>query len=367
MSAESLIIIVICTIFIAIWGNRWFQYLWRLDRPWADVPKRRPVPCYQGIFILVALLIWSVFVPWVRSTLTWQALMIGTIVLWGLALINDVIDRYTDMIWLSPVVRLLVQVLIILWVVVYSGVGKGLTIAHVELPIMIGIGFSIVWILWFMNAMNWFDGVYGFAGGNAAIWYLTTIILIQYVILPEYGFVSSDTLLALQMVSQISIIMLIISIVFTVMEYKPWGLVRDIGVIIYGFTLGYMALIWGAKIGMVMAVLSPMILDSIWVVTNRILKGRSPFRGDYTHLHHRLLVLGWTRSEIRIVVWSWSLIMMVLMLLQWTNSANKVIIFAMFALAFFATHIYLYWYKKLPYEYKKEKKPMDLVEEEILS
>lgn len=36
----------------------------------------------------------------------------------------------------------------------------------------------------------------------------------------------------------------------------------------------------------------------------------------------------------------------------------------MFAVAFFATHIYLYWYKKLPYEFKKEKKPMDLVEKE---
>lgn len=84
-----------------------------------------------------------------------------------------------------------------------------------------------------MNAMNRFDGVYGFAGGNAAIGYLTTLILVQYIILPEYQLISSDALLALQMVSQLSTVMLIISIVFTVMEYKPWGLVRDIGVIIY--------------------------------------------------------------------------------------------------------------------------------------
>ena len=65
------------------------------------------------------------------------------------------------------------------------------------------------------------------------------------------------------------------------------------------------------------------------------------------------------------MVWSWSLIMMVLMLLQGTNSLNKIVIFGMFAVAFFATHIYLYWYKKLPFEYKKEKKPQDLVEKEL--
>lgn len=100
----------------------------------------------------------------------------------------------------------------------------------------------------------------------------------QFIVLPHYQNVSSETLLSLHMVSQLSIVMLIISIVFTIMEYKPFGLVRDIGVIVYGFTLGYLALIGGAKIGMVMAVLSPMILDSLRVVVNRIRMGKSPFK-----------------------------------------------------------------------------------------
>lgn len=57
------------------------------------------------------------------------------------------IDRYTDMQGLSPLVRLLIQVLVIMGIVLYSGVGEGLTIAHVELPMVIGLGFSVVWIL----------------------------------------------------------------------------------------------------------------------------------------------------------------------------------------------------------------------------
>lgn len=367
MSFQNIIISIFITIIVAIGGNRAFQYLWRLDRPGADVPKRNPVPCYQGIFVLIALITCSVFVPWIWTNTIGQALMVGTIILWWFALINDVVDRYTDMEWLSPMVRLLIQVLVIVWIVIYSGVWMNLTIAHVQLPVFVGLLFSVVWILWFMNAMNWFDGVYWFAWWNAAIWYLTTILLIQYLVLPNYPFVSSNDLLALQMVSQISIIMLIISIIFTIMEYKPLWLVRDIGVIIYGFTLWYMALVGGAKIGMVMAVLSPMILDSIWVVLHRMIWMRkSPVHGDYTHLHHRLLTLGRTRSEIRIVVRSWSLMMMILMLLQWTNSINKGIIFVMFAVAFFSVHIYLYWYKKLPFEYRKEKKPMDLVDTDLV-
>lgn len=362
MSAQTFIIIIIVTAVIAWLGNSWFKYLWLLDRPWADQPKREPVPNYQGVFILIIFLLLSLFVPSAWSTPVGQWLMIGTLVLWLFALINDVVDRYTDMQGIAPLFRLAIQIIVISAIVVYSGVWWDLTVAYVQLPMAVGIGFAVVRILWFMNAMNWFDGIFGFAWGNASIGYLTLILLIQYLILPNYQLVSSDTLLSLQMVSQLSIILLIISIVFTIMEYKPHGLVRDIWVIIYGFTLWYMALIGGAKIGMVMAVLSPMILDSIWVVIHRVVWMRkSPVHGDYTHLHHRLLTLWRSRSEIRIVVWSWSLIMMVLMLLQGTNSLNKVVIFGMFAMAFFAVHIYLYWYKKLPYEYKSEKKPMDLV------
>ncbi len=74
-----------------------FQYLGLLDRPGADQPKRDRVPNYQGIFVLVALLFSSIRVAGLRETQVGQALMIGTIILGGFALINDVIDRYTDM------------------------------------------------------------------------------------------------------------------------------------------------------------------------------------------------------------------------------------------------------------------------------
>ncbi len=47
--------------------------------------------------MLVALLFSSIRVAGLRETQVGQALMIGTIILGGFALINDVIDRYTDM------------------------------------------------------------------------------------------------------------------------------------------------------------------------------------------------------------------------------------------------------------------------------
>ena len=81
MSAESIIIIIIATIVIAVCGNRWFKHLGLLDRPGADQPKRNRVPNYQGVFILVAMLLTSVLVPSVWTTAVGQALMVGTIIL----------------------------------------------------------------------------------------------------------------------------------------------------------------------------------------------------------------------------------------------------------------------------------------------
>lgn len=81
MSALSIITIIIATVVIAVGGNRRFQHLGWLDRPGADVPKRDAVPCYQGVFVLIALLVASGFVSGTWDTAVGQALMIGTIVL----------------------------------------------------------------------------------------------------------------------------------------------------------------------------------------------------------------------------------------------------------------------------------------------
>jgi len=71
-------------------------------------------------------------------------------------------------------------------------------------------------------------------------------------------------------------------------------------------------------------------------------------KGDYTHIHFRLLGLGRSRGEVRAFIWIFSLVMMILMLMQGANRMNKVIIFLMMATLFFGINTYLFLYKKLP-------------------
>lgn len=120
-----------------------------------------------------------------------------------------------------------------------------------------------------------------------------------------------------------------------------------------GFVLAYLALLGGAKIGTILVALSLPIFDAIWVFVNRIfIMKKSPLKGDYTHLHYRLLALGWNRNEIRWFVWSWSTFFMIIILLQGTDRLAKIIIFMMMAAIFYGVNVYLFWVKKVPMEYK---------------
>ena len=100
-------------------------------------------------------------------------------------------------------------------------------------------------------------------------------------------------------------------------EYKPYGLLRDAGVMVYGFALAYLSLLGGAKIGTIMVALSLPLFDAFWVICHRLfVLHKNPMKGDYNHLHHRLLALGWSKLELRRFIWLWSIVMMILILLQ---------------------------------------------------
>jgi len=48
----------------------------------------------------------------------------------------------------------------------------------------------------------------------------------------------------------------------------------------------------------VMVVFGIYIVDAVYVIIQRLLQGKNPLEGDQTHLHHRLLALGWSKYAI---------------------------------------------------------------------
>lgn len=345
---------------LAYLGLLLFKKIKLLDRPWNDLKNtRKPVPTLQGIFAYIAF--WMVFLilfPQHLSSPIFLGLAIGVLPIFLVELLEELGYMGRISIRIHPWARLLVHIFSALlavyigWIGVWHEIILGWTVYYI--PVRWFMLFFVVWSIFCVNAINWIDGIYGQASGVSGIGFLTIYLLIKFVVMQEYTqFTNLEALLFIQ---DASLVMGIISLVYTVVEFKPLGLVRDVGIMFFGFALAYLSVLGGAKIGTLVVALSLVIFDAIWVGLYRIfIIKKSPMKGDYTHLHHRLLGLGWNRTEIRVFVWGWSLIMMVLILLQGTNRINKIIIFVMMALIFFGINGYLFLIKKLPYGLNQKK------------
>ncbi len=342
------ILIVVSLIVIPLFWLWLFRKLGILEhKKWAQFYKRKPVPTAQGIRMWLTLIVVIALLGRHYLSHEYMLIYLASITLLGLI---ATIDLFYP---LPSRLRLLFQV-IIFWLVVIYGDISITTIRIVGWDIHIGEILTIVGTIarfWLCtNAINRFDGIEGQASGVTAIGSFTLLAVVSIVVFPSYGYHLTPEITDQLVITQIIALSLgLVALVYTIIEYKPLGLIRDIGTTIFWFSLAYLALLGGAKVGTLVVVLSLVLFDSVRVVINRlVVMKKNPLQGDYTHLHHRFLANGRSRSEVRWFVWIWAIFLAVLMLLQKTSSINKRIILIMMAILFFGVNIYLFWIKKRP-------------------
>ena len=353
-------LLTLTTIIIACFGLFLFKKLHILDKPGSDLKNtRKPVPTLQGIFVILIFLIgvWIFFPSYYSSPL-----FLGLIIPWCLIGIVEVIEECSYL-WKFPKVppyfRLLIHLVAAFLAVWLWGLWNQELVlweASYQIPNWIFTVAFMIWTMFCINAINWFDGIYAQGSWVSAIWFLTIFLLIKFVVFESYDTFPNEDILI--MVQNLSLFLFIISLIYTFIEYKPLWLVRDVGIMFFWFAIAYLSVAWGAKIGTIIVALSLVIFDAVWVGLYRIfILKKNPLNGDYTHFHHRLMWLWFSRGETRAFIRIWSLMMMILMLLQWANRFHKLIIFVMMACLFFGINAYLFLYKKLPcgLQIKKER------------
>lgn len=315
----------------------------------ANYYKRKPVPNAQWIFLWLSLVTCIALMGYGFLDNMYMLLYIGAA---SFLAILSTIDLFKP---IPSWIRLWLQIILFTTIVLYGDISITTvrTIgSDISVQWWIGIIGSIIWFILCTNAINRFDGIQGQASGVTSIGSIALRSVVTFIVLPSYETLTPTIIHQLTITKIIALSLALISLIYTYIEYKPLGLIRDIGTTVYWFSLAYLSLLGWAKVGILAVTLSLVIFDALRVTLNRILNKKSPFKGDYTHLHHRLIANGWSRSEIRRFVWIRSAIMSILMILQWTNSINKRIILIMMALLFFGVNIYLFWIKKLPSEMK---------------
>ena len=159
----------------------------------------------------------------------------------------------------------------------------------IHLPLIVAIGFTLFWIVGFMNTLNWMDGLDGLAGS-------VTLVAAAVLFFHTFFRPPGDP--------QFTISLLPAALGGAVIGFLPFNwhpariIMGDVGAMFLGFTLAVISIIGGAKIATALLALWLPILDVAWVIVYRVLNGRSPLKADRGHLHHRLLDLGWTQRQI---------------------------------------------------------------------
>lgn len=292
-----------------------------------------PLPRGGGLaaFIAIFATVW-IFLPVDKITLSITA-SLTLITLYGL------IDDKRD---LNPYLRFFLQVGVAA-IPVIAGVRINFTTNPFTQEIVnlsgqeglffqtIPVVFSICWIVFLMNILNMgAKGIDGQLSGVVTVSALTIAILSQ-----KY---SAD-------IAQWPVIVLSMIVAGAYLGMIPWNIYPQkimpsfSGSNLGGFMLGVLSILSTAKVGTLMVTLGIPIIDTLYVMTKRVLAGKSPVWGDKGHLHHQLLNLGVSRRKIAYLYWASTAILGIIAL----NLNATLKIYTILGVAFFLGGLALFF------------------------
>lgn len=191
---------------------------------------------------------------------------------------------------------------------------------------------AVLWIVWNMNAVNWAKGVDGQLPGFVSI----AAIFIALLSLRFIGDTSQDLVAFLALSVSGAYAGLLVWNVYPQLMMPGYA-----GGSLAGYFLAVLAILSGAKIATALLLLAIPTVDGLFVFARRVLSGKSPFWGDRSHLHHRMLDAGWGKRRIAVFYWLATFVFGVVAL-QLDSRAK---LYAMMAIAILFVAL-LVWFKR---------------------
>lgn len=267
-----------------------------MDRPQKYGLKRAPIPYYGGLVIVISFLIGCAV--WLRFDFKLLSFLL-------LATMVAMVSFFDDLRGIKPVYRLLMQVVVAV-LLFLSGtfvtalpnpIGPEINLMSVQLGglAVVSLLITVLWVVLIMNTLNWVDGLNGLSSGISGI---AALIIFVLSILPGMHTVEQVP------VAVMALLLFSVLAVFWIFDFYPAKiLMGDTGTMFIGFILAGLAIFSGGKLGTAVLVLGFPILDAFWVIVRRLLDGKSPFKGDLQHFHHRLLYAGLAERQALIIIY----------------------------------------------------------------
>lgn len=261
-----------------------------LDIPNERKVHKKPMPRMGGLAIYFAFLIG--YILFGQISVKMISVLIGSFIIILTGIMDDIKP-------ISAKTKLIGQILASLVVVFYGNIVLK-DISAFGIYIDFGIfayPITILFIISCINCLNLIDGLDGLAAGISSIFFLTVGIITF--IRGEFG-----------LPYELTFILLGASLGFLVHNFNPASIfMGDTGSMFLGFIIAVITLL-GFKNVMMSSIIIPLlilaipILDTLFAIIRRKLKGESISKPDKFHIHHQLLNRNFSQKATVLIIYA---------------------------------------------------------------
>jgi UDP-GlcNAc:undecaprenyl-phosphate GlcNAc-1-phosphate transferase len=290
----GLVVALVSTPLAVAWGRRWGI----VDRPGPRRWHRGTIPRTGGMALFVAFMAAALLAQWLpvprqdpKELIRFVGIAVGTTFLFVVGYIDDRVELRPGPQYLAQAVAGLIAIACLVFI---ERVMNPFTDQLTIFPYPFTVAFTLMWIMGMINTVNFLDGVDGLATGVTAI---------------------VSALLAIHMLreGQYSVALLPLALLGATLGFLPFNFyparafLGSAGSLVLGYAIATLGIAAGAKLALVLLVLSIPIVDVAWLMVTRLRAGQSIGHADRRHLHYRLIDLGLSQRQVVLLYYAYCL------------------------------------------------------------
>lgn len=255
---------------------------------------KKATPKLGGVGIFLAFLIGYMFFG--EQSIRMNSILIGSFIVILTGIIDDIKP-------IKATHKILGHIIAASVIVFYGGIlldnitafGYSLNFGMLSYPI------TILFIVACTNIINLIDGLDGLSGGICTIFYITIAII---------GFYQGRSG---SLVMVLTLIMLGSTLGFLLHNFHPAKIFAGDCATFMGFIIAVITLLEFKGPALIsffvpVTILGIPILDTLFAIIRRLLKGQPPFKADKQHLHHQLLGMNFSQTVTVLIIYGINLL-----------------------------------------------------------
>nr|WP_247739198.1 MraY family glycosyltransferase [Bacillus sp. 165] len=260
-----------------------------VDKPNARKVHEKIMPRLGGLAIFIGVVVGYFVSGLYHERMT--SIVVGAFVIIIIGILDDMYE-------LSAKKKFLGQILVALLIV-----KSGLTMEYITIPFLgkydLGVFSYILTVLWIVgvtNAINLIDGLDGLSAGISSI----ALATIGFMAFQGSSF----------MIFTIALVVLASTLGFLVFNFHPAKIfMGDTGALFLGYCISILSLLGLYKSVTLFSFIVPIIIlgvpifDTIFAILRRIVNKKPISAPDKSHLHHRLLALGFSHRTTVLLIY----------------------------------------------------------------